>query len=250
MNLRLLAIFAGLTAFPILCPAAEDELEIITPEIADITTVDNEIRIPISYVNKSNTAVSVSKVDVRLPKQMDFHSRVKNPILGPFSVEPNETEEKEIIIPEIPFPENRSFLLTPYKQRNITIISTTMDENENSSQIKSSVVVDAFSPLWITIVGGIFGVLLNIGLRFLFRKYKRVVIADDPPIWATISMGFVITMLAIIVFRFTATEAPRLPLALEVKDFYGGIVLGLIFRQTADWIGKIFFPSIFTDETH
>lgn len=107
-------------------------------------------------------------------------------------------------------------------------ISYEQDSNEISVRLKP--------PFYMIFLGGIIGALLV--NAFLFLNELRKDTPDMPRLrWKKIGLQFLyncIVMIIIIIFSLTGEDIPFL--SLKIKDFSGGIIIGLFSFPLGDWL--------------
>lgn len=142
--------------------------------------------------------------------------------------------------------------------------------------------ITPLAPAWAVFVGGIGGVFVIVLFKYLLKKNQStespqqrdasgqqarnvvpqsgeatvsvgggagVVAARDavstatpPKLWAAPALGIVVVFLSIMLFRFTASQFPDLPVTVSIKDVYGGFAIGLVFHTLTDFFKNALKP--------
>jgi hypothetical protein len=56
--------------------------------------------------------------------------------------------------------------------------------------------------------------------------------------WGLLLLGWLVVIMAVLIFRFTSTQFPDLPITVNVKDVYGGFALGLVFQPLVHFFSQ------------
>jgi len=97
--------------------------------------------------------------------------------------------------------------------------------------------LNAQSP-WIAVV---LGGLIGVQSRLLFLDCTRGFLAlakSGETFWLSLLLGWLVVAIASARVPIGATTIPQLPIAIHVKDFYGGLMIGGSFEPLARYFYK------------
>jgi hypothetical protein len=130
---------------------------------------------------------------------------------------------------------------------------------------QAEISVSPLAPAWAVFLGGVMGVLVVVLFKYLVMLNQPTAPSSTvatgesegstgvpiaaavatarlktaptavPRWWAAPALGMVVVLLSVILFRFTASQFPDLPITVSVKDIYGGFALGLVFHTLTDF---------------
>ncbi len=186
-----------------------------------------EIRLQIKN-NSADTYIDVTQARVQLPVSMVSSGRrpaVEQMVTG--DLDPQEPMEVLIIIPEIEWYNAFRPVFFQWRQNiaTATVHVVTHRPAAEAQEQDFNVTIDiAPAPSFFLIVaGGMVGVLLLIAF---YAAVKPLRLSRK-----TIRKQFVIGVIAVVIFclisKVTQKGVIPLPIAIDVRDFYGGVMLGL-----------------------
>jgi hypothetical protein len=107
-----------------------------------------------------------------------------------------------------------------------------------------SFVLTLDGPGWAVVFGAAIGYPVFLFLRFVFQQIRGTTPAPTSvPLWIQWVGGLVVVVISAALFRFTSVAVPQLPIAVQVKDFWGGALLNLAVDPLTTWIGTLIAPT-------
>jgi hypothetical protein len=140
---------------------------------------------------------------------------------------------------------------------------------------QAKVTLSPLAPWWVVLIGAAAGVVTILLFRLLlafvrhpaaqappFPKTEARPVAPDggtaagmapaqapaavvtpasatPRLWPQFVLGWLVVFMAVMLFRFTSTQFPDLPITVNVKDIYGGFALGLVFQPLVHFFSRL-----------
>lgn len=220
--------------------ASNDGSVVVEAKPPTFDQVTDSFRVEVVIRNESDSVVSIEMVQLLVPD--DFiaggrKSRYEETVVGP-DMEQNETRVIEFQVPAVNWRNTGTYFFRA-KPRQIVVRVKYVDQQ--GQQIKRApLTVDPLGSLWAVIIGGFGGVLLIVFYRYVRAMLKRTTAYQSGfhPVMLVV-FGFLTVLIAVFVFRFSSAEATGLPLAVSVRDFYGGIILGVIFEPLSIWVSGL-----------
>jgi hypothetical protein len=116
-----------------------------------------------------------------------------------------------------------------------------------SRTISTEFTLTPAAPLLGIIVGGLIGVAVSISFRALYGRWKPPNPAPAAAaftdrllrVMVAFGMGAVVVAIIVFIFSFDQDLAKKSPVALQVRDWRGGFVLGLFFEPIANWLSGL-----------
>jgi len=215
-------------------------VEVEAPHVKGLRVVNDGFVVHAIFRNDTEKLCFVNKIELELPPQFVGGPREKSVLFkrGALSVEAHASQETEVEIRSVPFKASLSFLAFQSRQYSATIRFTERDlEGGTERQRTVDVLLDAQAPILSVIIGGLIGVPIVILFLRIYDKFQGR--TGGKPFLISLLLGWLVVLIAVFLFRFTATEIPQSPIAIQIKDFYGGIVIGACFEPLARYFAKV-----------
>jgi len=210
-----------------------------------MVTVTDPISATLLVRNASCSHLTVLSTTIELPEALTAGSRRGElPVAhGTFDLDPNGSKELKIRAAGVGLGAAWQLLFYRHQKYRGTIrlrYEVVGEANRPEHVLELPFFLNPLSTWWAVAVGGILGVILVMGFRWLWGKYRAATApVAHPPHWLTLGVGSLVVLLAVFLFRLTAMEMPELPITFHVKDFYGGVLIGLAFEPLANWFSEL-----------
>lgn len=239
-------IFISISILPLSC-FANDLIEINILN-AKLGTISDQIELTIRLNNVSDSTISFDNLDIKIPDQHSLPNR--NNIISFLDIpELKPNESRDLNLP----PQKLDFDLTNIKQLldyvfyrsneyTLNLEGNYFDDDGTNYPVYKNIKLQTNGSYISIILGGISGIILIliIGVLLDLSKDKKINLKKE---FIKLCLGTIIIPIIIIVMRYTSVELPSLPLAINVKDYYGGLIIGLLYKPLVAWIEDIFITN-------
>jgi hypothetical protein len=106
-------------------------------------------------------------------------------------------------------------------------------------QPQALTVITPQAPLLGVGIGLLLGVLVTVAFVIVHRRVKGLPAMGLREAGANALLGSITVVMAAVLFRYASVSLPQLPLSVSVRDFIGGIMLGVFFQPLVDWFAKL-----------
>lgn len=95
------------------------------------------------------------------------------------------------------------------------------------------------APMLGVAVGALMGVIVTVGFVVVYRAVKQQPRMAFGEALLNVLLGSIAVVIAAVLFRYASVSLPQLPISVSVRDYIGGIVLGVLFQPLVDWFAKL-----------
>ena len=223
-------------------------MEVLVPSI---TEPQEQFDVHIIFTNHSQEAFAVSRVRLELPKALVVGERSKEAAstIPDFDLYSNNSREVMVTIPAVSLLKSPTLIVFSHGQYPIQVlydykIANAETQANTRSVSESGPALTLDGPRWAVVLGAAMGYPFFLFLRYLLRRMRGTKpVPTSVPLWIQWVGGWMVVMLSAILFRFTSVNIPQLPVAVQVKDFWGGALLNLAAEPLTTWLAGLIAPS-------
>src|SRR5467141_2545182 len=240
MKSLLFLLCASTVSVPFAMAQRPLQVNVETPNVKGLEYVDDNFSVHIFFQNETDHLILIKDIELEIPRA--FVGGERSNILqfnkGALTVEAHASQEAEAQVPAVAFTKLFAFAFFHSRPYSALIRFTEEDPSGGQSSRKGlEVPLNAQSP-WIAVVlGGFIGVPITIAFFSLYERFSGLG-KTGKPFWLSLLLGWLVVAIAVLVFRFGATTIPQLPIAIHVKDFYGGLMIGGSFEPLSLYFYK------------
>jgi hypothetical protein len=252
-------------------------IDVVPVDSMDVVT--DSLRLQLTVTNPGAQKVVVSGEKISVPRALRVGSRSESYRVELGDLEARQTKLAEVTLPGAGAESLVDLVTFQHGSYDLVLTYEVSDHGGNALyQAHQTIPVRPLGAWWAAAAGGVCGVLLHVLFRVLWAWRQRIAddpptvatnltnpqpppaqhgSAAPPPAPApvvrltsrvrhelrlapvSILIGTITVCIAIWLFRFTSTQAPSLPVIIEVKDFYGGGLVGLLFEPVTGWLAGL-----------
>lgn len=226
-------------------PAAVPTVTVVS---APFEVATDELRVRFAVYNPGDDTVVVVP-ELEVPRTIVAGSRTNNTTIeegvaivrGPsFDLEGRERLEKELALEALGVSESIQLLFLRNRPADIRIrINYQRNPGETEHEHPTAVrAVSPQGPLVGVIVGSVLGVtaaivfVVILGLTHGVRPSGEAIVLR----WL---LGVVTVSISAAILRYSSVQLPQLPISINVKDYIGGFLLGLVFHPLVGWLSRL-----------
>ena len=203
---------------------------------SNMETITDSATLEVRISNLTDHDVDVSRISLKLPASFRQRSTSCDPEAIDFIAKESKTINCKI--DSLSLAANPSLLFFRHKPYDIEIELPYRIERQIDAEI-GTLPLSPLAPWPGAFLGGIVGVFLLLALREALQRWRPALISDVAPFWISALVGILVVLIASLLFRYADVKHPDLPFAIQVRDFVGGIFVGLLFEPIALWLAKI-----------
>jgi len=245
--MRTLALLLALVPLPVFGQAKFVGLKV---ETTGLDVITQPLHVKLLIANSSESLINIHSTRLILPDEVALYPRTAevNFPNGTLDLDAHGFRDLELTVPAMaltPLKDSWRVLFFRAKTYRFTVQAEYVVQGSPTKHMATQeFTLMPLAPWWTVLLGGLVGVPVVLVFLYLYDRVRGTPAGSRPARQVSnVLLGWMAILLATIVFRFTSTNIPDLPLAVNVNDILGGFLIGLLYNYFADFFFKSLTPG-------